>query len=417
VSAALLAALAVATPFALRDGDRVVFYGDSITEAGSFARVVYPAWVEAYTVTRFPDRDVRFWNRGWAGDTSWGGPGGSSEQRVKRDLGPLRPTVVSIMLGMNDAGYVAYDPKIDAVFREWYGKLLGWVRETAPTSRWTLIQTSPYDDLTRDPGQEEPFTASMVRLGYNGVLLRFGRHVRDAADAHRAQFVDFNAPLVRALSAAKGRDAILARRLVPDAIHPADALHLLMATELLESWQATPRVSDVEIDAARGTVDRFENAKVTGLHGLAWTCLESSLPMPIVADDPGTRFVVESERLFDRLSQQRLAVRGLRAGRYELTIDGSEVGAFSSETLAQGVNLGAYPTPMRTQALRVLELTLKRNRADRLRWREVSLGFASEDGPSAALRGLEELERKVARAQREAARPVPHRFVLRRIEE
>ena len=36
-------------PFALRDGDRVVFYGDSITD-----QRLYTTFVETYVVTRFP---------------------------------------------------------------------------------------------------------------------------------------------------------------------------------------------------------------------------------------------------------------------------------------------------------------------------------------------------------------------------
>ena len=44
---------AAATPFALRDGDRVVFYGDSITQEGGYGRLV-----EAFVVSRFPDWDI-----------------------------------------------------------------------------------------------------------------------------------------------------------------------------------------------------------------------------------------------------------------------------------------------------------------------------------------------------------------------
>jgi len=42
--------------FALRDGDRVVFYGDSITQDGGYARLV-----EEFVATRFPGWDLRFW--------------------------------------------------------------------------------------------------------------------------------------------------------------------------------------------------------------------------------------------------------------------------------------------------------------------------------------------------------------------
>jgi len=59
-------ALAAEAPssFALKDGDRVVFYGDSITQDGAYAR-----FVEEYVRTRFPQWDIRFYNAGVGGDT------------------------------------------------------------------------------------------------------------------------------------------------------------------------------------------------------------------------------------------------------------------------------------------------------------------------------------------------------------
>src|SRR5690348_17702461 len=49
--------------FYLRDGDRVVFYGDSITD-----QRLYTAFVETYVVTRFPRLKVSFVHSGWGGD-------------------------------------------------------------------------------------------------------------------------------------------------------------------------------------------------------------------------------------------------------------------------------------------------------------------------------------------------------------
>ena len=46
--------------FALRDGDTVVFLGDSITAARTYGKII-----ENYTLLRFPDRKVRFINAGW----------------------------------------------------------------------------------------------------------------------------------------------------------------------------------------------------------------------------------------------------------------------------------------------------------------------------------------------------------------
>src|SRR5258707_705516 len=93
--------------FALREGDRVVFYGDSITDQRR-----YTQFVETYVVTRFPKLNVSFIHSGWGGDRVNGGGGGPIDVRLWRDVLPYNPTVVTIMLGMNDGGYRAFDQKL-----------------------------------------------------------------------------------------------------------------------------------------------------------------------------------------------------------------------------------------------------------------------------------------------------------------
>ena len=65
-----------AADFALRDGDTVVFLGDSITAARTYGKIV-----ENYTLLRFPGRKVHFHNAGWGGDTAAGGL-----KRLERDV-------------------------------------------------------------------------------------------------------------------------------------------------------------------------------------------------------------------------------------------------------------------------------------------------------------------------------------------
>src|SRR4051794_12992006 len=70
-----------ADAFYLKDGDRVVFYGDSITD-----QRLYTTFVETYVVTRFPKLNVSFVHSGWGGDRVTGGGGGSIDLRLKRDV-------------------------------------------------------------------------------------------------------------------------------------------------------------------------------------------------------------------------------------------------------------------------------------------------------------------------------------------
>lgn len=415
LSIALLALVWAPDRFKLDSGDRVLFYGDSITQAGRFSEVVYPEWVEAYTLTRFPERNVRFANVGWPGDTTWGGEGGSSEDRIRRDVKPFHPTVVSIMLGMNDAGYVAYDARIAGIFREWYGKVAGWMLQAAPSASYTVIRTSPYDNIVPDPGTKDAFTASMIRLPYNDILIRFGTVVQDLAKEHGWNYADFNDPLVKVLREAKTEDPAAATEFFPDGIHPTVAGHLAMAAELLESWGASPLVSDITIDAATNMVVHSENAQVTGLSGLAWTSQEGALPFPLLPRTASEKFVTRAAHLRERLSEERLTVLGLTPGKYQLAIDGKDVAAFDGTALANGVNLTEYETPMLRQSMEVLDLTLKRNRMRYVRWHDVEWALRNQLSPKKGIAGLEDLEEQLIALQHRKAKPLAHRFSLRKI--
>src|SRR3979490_3119479 len=100
---ALAAAAFAQGDFYLKPGDRVVFYGDSITD-----QRLYTTFAETYAVTRFPNLDVKFVHSGWGGDRVTGGGGGTIDVRLQRDVYPYKPTVMTIMLGMNDGRYKAF---------------------------------------------------------------------------------------------------------------------------------------------------------------------------------------------------------------------------------------------------------------------------------------------------------------------
>jgi hypothetical protein len=76
------------SPFHLRDGDRVIFYGDSITEPR-----LYTSFVETYAITRFPGYHFEFRNSAWGGDRVSGGRGGAIDVRLQRDVIAHRPAL------------------------------------------------------------------------------------------------------------------------------------------------------------------------------------------------------------------------------------------------------------------------------------------------------------------------------------
>ena len=208
-------ATAAKSKFFLKNGDRVCFYGDSITE-----QRFYPADVETYVRTRFPAMHVRFVDAGVGGDRVTGGWAGPIDVRLKRDVFPFKPDIVTIMLGMNDAGYRPFNAALFHTFQKGYEHIIRSLQHHLPGVRIVLLGTSPYDDITQKPG---------FPGGYNAVLVRYCRWVRDLARRKHLQYVDFNAPMVKVLKAAEKINPALAKRIIPGRVHPSAAAEMLMA--------------------------------------------------------------------------------------------------------------------------------------------------------------------------------------------
>ena len=404
-------ALAVAAraqgKFHLKEGDRVVFYGDSITD-----QRLYTVFVETYVVTRFPHLLVWFVHSGWGGDRVTGGGGGPIDLRLKRDVFAYKPTVMTIMLGMNDAGYGAWDDMLFKTYAAGYEHIVDSVKKALPGIRITVIQPSSYDDVTRAPSFEG---------GYNAVLIRYGQFVKELGARHGLTVADMNTPLVAMLEKAKAADPELAREIIPDRVHPEDSGHLIMAEALLKAWNAPALVAAVEIDAAAPRVVRAENTKVTLLGAgkeLSWTQTDEALPVPLPIPldsiDKNFALAVHSSDFIQALDQEPLKVMGLTAARYALKIDGEKIGDFTKEELAEGINLALESTPMLKQASSVYELTVKHNDVHFARWREIQVPlqeyhFSREQ---AALDVLDKLEDQIVQQQRATAQPKPRHYVL-----
>lgn len=404
LSLALATSAAVSDPqkFYLHDADRVVFYGDSITQQGQ-----YTSYIEDYVATRYPSWNIAFINSGWSGDWVEGGGGGKADLRVRRDILDHHPTVVTFLLGMNDGGYQPYDPAFFDVFSKGYREILSQIESISPVPRITLLEPSPYDDVTRKAQFPD----------YNAVMIRYGKFVAELAHEQGQFAVDFNLPTVTLLKQAAQLEPEQARKLIPDQIHPSAAVGLFLAMLLAKAWDGAAVVSDVELDSANSKVTKSEHAHVTNIKNEAapaWTELDEALPMPIDLDDPLTALVLRSSEIVQEMDQQRLRVAGLARERYLLKIDGRSAGSWTSHDLAQGINLALFHTPMQQQALAVHALT-RRILAVRLaRWQGVQVGLEDEHAPevSHSLESLDKLQSDLVNERHALAQPKPHQFEL-----
>jgi lysophospholipase L1-like esterase len=393
---------ASASDFAIVDGDRVVFYGDSITE-----QRLYTSDVETFALTRFPNRKVLFFESGVGGDKVSGGKYGPIDLRLHRDVYDHQPTVVTIMLGMNDGFYQAFDPKIFTSYQSGYVSIVDAIQKNCPQARLTLIKPSPYDDVTRP---------EMLAGGYNQVLQHFGTFVGELAAQKHLGVADLNAPVVQALKDALAKNAVLDTLLIPDRIHPGPAIHWLMAENLLKSWGAKPEVTFVRIDAGTKPAAQVSNTEVTELvknaNHLRWTQMDKALPLPLgpLDTDPILQLALTTSDLISALDMEILRVTSLPRGSYQLRIDGQEVGVFPAEQLAEGVNLALLETPMLEQARRVGMDTQIRGTLD-MQIFDLTVKPQDQVTPETIKELSAASDRALAR-QRADSQPVPHHYEL-----
>ena len=130
----------------LRPGDVVLFQGDSITNAFRRPDEVsnayqlgagYPLILAAHLLQTRPADALQFHNRGVAGNTL-----GQVRARWQADALALDPTVISLLVGINDTAYEAGGNTVlsAAQFEQEYRALLQESRRALPDVRFILCQ-------------------------------------------------------------------------------------------------------------------------------------------------------------------------------------------------------------------------------------------------------------------------------------
>jgi lysophospholipase L1-like esterase len=383
--------------FALHSGDRVVFYGDSITD-----NAPYGTFIENFVLTRFPRMNVRFFNAGVGGDRVSGGGLGPIDTRLDRDVFSRQPTVVTVMLGMNDGNYQAFSQGTLDVYKKGLAHIADRFRVEIPHARVWMIEPSPFDDITR------PYS------GYNDVLVKFGSAVAELANERGYGVIPMNEPVAEAIRRAVAVDPALAQKILPDRVHPWLGGHLVMGATILHAWGAPNLVSRTDINAHTGKAigDGAVIRNVQTGPAVRWSSTEDSLPCPFDHKDPVTNLILRSSPIEDLIGREVILVHGLAPGMYKLTIDGKEVARFSADTFDTGVDLSWLDTPMTQQAQRVADLTAQRVAMKYFAWRtiEVALVALPQRSRAEAVRALDHLEDDLIARQHAEALPKPHIF-------
>lgn len=338
--------------FAVKDRDRVVFYGDSITE-----QRLYTTYVEHYMLTHYPDRRITFINTGWGGDKVSGndckpcaGVGGLA--RIKRDVIDHQPTVVTLLFGMNDGQYLDFDPAISKVYEDGLTAIIRELKSRTGARIYVMTPTV-YDGTRHTPWSRTD--------RYNDVLDRYTETVKAIAQREELSVIDLHTVTTEALLRAKKDDP--AYTFAPDGVHPQEDGQLLMAAEILRAWGAP--LGGLEL-SKQVRLEQDRTASLSVIAPLPW-------PEPLPSEKLRRVWPVMME-----IGRVIVHLTGLPSGEYKLSIDGKDAGKYTSEALSGGIPVSLL-SEKATDETRVLA-GLVRKRADLffLRWRQIEVALATE---------------------------------------
>jgi lysophospholipase L1-like esterase len=376
LAAVTMAAARLAADFQIRDGDRVVFLGDSITE-----QRLYTTYIEAYALTRHPNWNLTFRNVGWGGDTAWlrqrahpdegqlfKAEGEELSTKVTdavgrglgRDVLPFKPTFVTVKFGMNDHSYQKFRPDIFRAYARSQTEIATVLKRAG--ARVTFLTPQPIEERRPDPDIDDR----------NQSLRKFSDGLRGVAENTGAGFVDQFNPFMKLMLDARAENpkAFIGGG---DAVHPGPSGQTLMAWAVLKGMGATPLVSVAQIDASAQTA-KTEACTISAVKMadgvLSFDRLDTSLPMPI---DPRAEAALKLAPVLAELSRLELRVTGLTAATYDVLIDGESVGKVTSKELSEGWNFSNAGGPITRQAREVLAGVFAKNEVFFNRWRNVQL--------------------------------------------
>jgi lysophospholipase L1-like esterase len=390
--------------FPLKDGDVWVMAGDSIT-----AQHLHSNYFEAFCYARYPKMKFAFRNSGVGGHTI-----PSTLARFDYDVAGWKPTVVSVELGMNDAGGTPTEKFVANM-----GTMTARIRSAG--ARPVILSASPVNDGL-GAGK---FAARNARLD------EYATALKGFCEKEKVPYADQFHALVEGW--AKNKQDPKGINLTGDAVHPGAPGQLMMAASLLKGLGADGFVSEATLDVA-GTVTSAKGCAITNAKaeggGLAFDRLEECLPFPI-PDNARSILPLAPDVL--EMSKYTLKVTGLKDGDYALTVNGVGCGKLSAKALADGVNLtnlphdAKAPNPIAAQGSAVLAAVAAKEGLVG-KWRAVSRTAAGKDpppkkdappaakpDPAAAKDQLAELAKQVDGADariREAAKPKSLHFVL-----
>ena len=347
--------------FELKEGDRVVFLGNSLFEHG----LPY-GYLEFLLTTRWPNREVTFRNIGWTGDTVLGEARSyitspSGYDLLMQQLEEVQPTVVILGYGANEAfnGKTGLDQ-----FTRGLNQLLEKIEQLGADA----VLLSPIPMMGSGSPEE--------LLERNKNLELYSAAIAKIASKKDKKFIDIFNPLLKHKE----------MRLSDNGFHLNETGYYFLASIIKEQLRLSPRsderivldVSESNVEAATMPVEIVNSNQKDKVR---FEIRQEYLPMP------------QPEKGKEGIEDQFiLRIKGLEKGFYELSANDKPIASASAKQWKKGVDIREGALSYQSRKLR--EMIVKKNELFFRQYRPLNrtyiTGFRSHEQGKHA-KGLEDL--------------------------
>jgi lysophospholipase L1-like esterase len=362
-------------PFELKGGERILFFGDSITQSGQYVNNF-----ELYLLTRYPKKQFFIINHGISSETLSGlsepdhdPPRPCALDRFTRDVANWKPDIIFACFGMNDGIYHPFSKERFERFKQGVESLIERVRTETPRARLVLVTPPPFDPYRRQVGDDsaQHFGYKFPAIDYDETLRQYSQWMT-TTNFPGVAVVDVNQALTEHLRLRRRNEVSFF--LAGDGVHPDETGHWLIAACILEACgvQGEPFALTISPSAANASAGRvFGFQSDDGGIRLDWT---TELPMPLSDDCDAASLQLQNFGV--RWNSWRVSVSSeLVAERPQLLVSSNAaeaplVLAPTRNELVKGVNLASdREWPPHGIARDVRDCVLRRNKARYDLWR------------------------------------------------
>ncbi len=322
--------------------------GDSITHWGH-----YTAFLYEYYATRYPDSNIVILNKGHSGDS-----GSGVISRLDWDifsendpLGYGACDEVTLMIGMNDSGYSTYtdgkmaDEEYEIYYPAMRTRIDNCVKNIETIINYclengkgiTLVTPSLYDESDRFVNTYPP-----VRYGSNYAIGQIAIGIRELGEKYDVPVLDLykasNEYTDRIREEYPEATTVITRS---EGIHPVEDGGYLFGYLFARAQETNTLVASVEINAANGS-NKADNATVSDVKATSSSVSYTYLPkaLPLYAGSVGYKYVKGyGVDIINNMNREIIKITNLDDGDYTISMDGTEIGTFSAQQLAEGVNI------------------------------------------------------------------------------